>query len=68
VKSKVKFNPDLREVGRDWEQALGKLSASVQIDWRAPVLEHRSFSTEIGGSIDADGRYGLYLNLVIYGK
>jgi len=68
VKSKVKVNPDLREIGRDWEQALGKLSASVQIDWRAPVLEKRSFSTEIGGSIDADGRYGLYLNLVIYGK
>jgi hypothetical protein len=68
VKSKVKVNPDLREIGRDWEQALGKLSASVQIDWSAPVLDKRSFSTEIGGSIDADGRYGIYLNLVIYGQ
>lgn len=66
VSSKVKLNPDLREIGRDWEQAIGKLSASVEIDWRAPVLDRRSFTTEIGGSLDADGRYGLYLNLIIY--
>lgn len=68
VRSRIKLNPDFREVGRDWNAALGKLSASFEIDWQAPVLERRSFSTEIGGSIDAEGRYGLYLNLVIYGK
>ena len=44
------------------------VSASVEIDWRAPVLEDRAFSAELGGSIRADGRYGLYLNFVIYGK
>lgn len=68
VRSKMKLNPDLREIGRDWEEAFGKLSASVEIDWRAPVLTHKSFSTEVGGSIDAGGRFGVYLNLVIYGK
>ncbi len=68
VSSNLKLNPDLREVGRDWNEAIGKLTASVEIDWRAPVLKDRAFSAELGGSINADGRYGLYLNFVIYGK
>ena len=68
VRSNLKLNPDVREIGRDWNAALGKLTASVEIDWRAPVLEDPAFSAELGGSLDADGRYGLYLNFVIYGR
>ena len=67
-RSNLKLNPDLREVGRDWNSAIGKISASVEIDWRAEVLGARTYSAELGGSIDGDGRYGVFVNFVIYGR
>ena len=67
VRSNLKLRPDLRELRDDWEKSFGKLSASVEVDWNAPVLKDRAFSAELGGSIDADGRTGLYLNFIIYG-
>jgi len=67
-RSNFKLNPDLREVGRDWNSAIGKVSASVEIDWRAEVLGARTYSAELGGSIDGDGRYGVFVNFVIYSQ
>ena len=68
ARTSLRLRPDLGRVGRDWGDAAGKLSGSVEFDWREPVLGRRACTAELGGSINADGEYGLFLNFVIYGN
>ena len=65
-----KFKPSVHALlrGEDYRKIIGKVSASVSIDFHTPVLEQKYLSTELETTIHTNGDVALFFNLVIYAR
>lgn len=70
IDTDLKLRPSLSAVvsGEGYREALGKVAATIEIDFMNEILHKRYMTTEFELAIDTDNRASFFVNFVIFGS